>query len=68
MEQPNPEEEVVRGIKRRASAAFSDGGDEDFKGFDSNEKSDLADYSRIVGKCILTFCQNRFYMNTVCVN
>ncbi|XP_050355813.1 uncharacterized protein LOC126777027 isoform X3 [Nymphalis io] len=47
-EQKEPDEEVTRGIKRRASAAFSDGGDEEFKGFDSCEKSSTADYSRII--------------------
>ncbi|XP_064075080.1 uncharacterized protein LOC113396478 [Vanessa tameamea] len=47
-EQKEPDEEVTRGIKRRASAAFSDGGDEEFKGFDSCEQSSIADYSRII--------------------
>ncbi|XP_047540000.1 uncharacterized protein LOC125073283 isoform X2 [Vanessa atalanta] len=47
-EQKEPDEEVTRGIKRRASAAFSDGGDEEFKGFDSCEQSSVADYSRII--------------------
>lgn len=42
-------DEVVRGIKRRASATFSDA-DEEFKGFDSCEQSSLEDYDRVVGK------------------
>ncbi|XP_046973534.1 uncharacterized protein LOC124540132 isoform X8 [Vanessa cardui] len=47
-EQKETDEEVTRGVKRRASAAFSDGGDEEFKGFDSCEQSSVADYSRII--------------------
>lgn len=53
VEQANPATEVVRGVKRRASTAFSDGDAEDFKGFDGTEKSDLADFSRIIGKLLL---------------
>ncbi|XP_059055985.1 uncharacterized protein LOC131849870 [Achroia grisella] len=38
-----------RGVKRRASTAFSDAGDEEFKGFDSADDKDVSvDYSRIV--------------------
>ncbi|XP_069355833.1 uncharacterized protein [Maniola hyperantus] len=43
-----PPIEASRGMKRRASAAFSDDGMEEFKGFDNCEPSSLADYSRIV--------------------
>ncbi|XP_045762242.1 uncharacterized protein LOC123865323 isoform X2 [Maniola jurtina] len=43
-----PTIEASRGMKRRASAAFSDDGMEEFKGFDNCEPSSLADYSRIV--------------------
>lgn len=45
-----PPLEAAKGVKRRASAAFSDDGMEEFKGFETCESSGLADYSRIVGK------------------
>lgn len=47
----NIEEDLTRGIKRRASAAFSDPGDEEFKGFDEIKlEVKAADYCRILGE------------------
>lgn len=46
----NIEEDLKRGIKRRASSAFSDPGDEEFKGFDEIKlEIKAADYSRVLG-------------------
>ncbi|XP_052744163.1 histone-lysine N-methyltransferase SETD1B isoform X3 [Bicyclus anynana] len=47
-EENTSEAEISRGIKRRASAAFSDDGIEEFKGFEKSDSSTLPDYSRIV--------------------
>ncbi|CAH0696406.1 unnamed protein product [Spodoptera exigua] len=45
----NIEEDIKRGIKRRASSAFSDNGDEDFKGFDDIKiEVKTEDYSRVL--------------------
>ncbi|XP_035451677.2 uncharacterized protein LOC118277105 isoform X1 [Spodoptera frugiperda] len=45
----NIEEDIKRGIKRRASSAFSDNGDEDFKGFDDIKiEIKTEDYSRVL--------------------
>lgn len=47
----NIEEDIKRGIKRRASSAFSDNGDEDFKGFDDIKiEIKTEDYSRVLGE------------------
>ncbi|XP_039748261.1 uncharacterized protein LOC120625300 isoform X1 [Pararge aegeria] len=43
-----PKVEATRGVKRRASTAFSDDGMEEFKGFENCVSSNLPDYSRIV--------------------
>lgn len=48
-----PAIEEPKGVKRRASAAFSDEGDQAFKGFDNFEPSPLANYNRLVGKYIV---------------
>lgn len=45
------EEDVKRGIKRRASTAFSDVADEEFKGFDEiKEEIKATEYCRILGE------------------
>ncbi|CAH0403196.1 unnamed protein product [Chilo suppressalis] len=41
-------EEEKRGVKRRASAAFSDSGNEDFKGFDMVDPNDLSGYNLVL--------------------
>ncbi|CAG9792902.1 unnamed protein product [Diatraea saccharalis] len=42
------DEEEKRGVKRRASMAFSENGDEDFKGFDIANLSDLSGYNSVL--------------------
>lgn len=62
-EEPVEDDSEKRGIKRRASAAFSSGGGEDFKGFAKTELDDsTVDYKRVLGK----YCPligNKCYLN-----
>lgn len=45
-----------RGTKRRASIAFSEAGDEEFKGFEETKDQDLSkEYSRVLGEFLTKF-------------
>lgn len=53
-EENGEEKDEKKGIKRRASAAFSDTADEEFKGFfDVKAEIKTEDYSRVLGKLSL---------------